>query len=155
MAVEFQCQTFNGSAPDNVVAAKPDPGGNRDRRKYFNRRIVDSVGHDRVLKRVHVTAIDVRKLVVGLALAVEELQHNHSADVFLKKGVDARDGGANPPVGVANLVTENLGRVNDQRQNGEGDRGQLPVHAQHDADNSGKHKQVFKHRDHTGGEHFV
>src|SRR5258708_27109749 len=155
MPAEFQCQTFNGSASDNVVAAKPDHAGNRDRRKNFDRGIVDGVGHDRVLERVHMTTVDVRELVVGFALAVEELQYDHAADVFLKKGVDARNRGANTPVGVADLVAENLGRVNDQRQHRDGDRRQLPVHAQHDADDSGEYEQVFKDRNHAGGEHFV
>ncbi len=64
-------------------------------------------------------------------------------------------GDANAPVGIAHLVAKKLGRHHNERQHGERDQRQLPVHAQHDSQNPQQHEQVFKNRDHAGGEHFV
>ena len=46
------------------------------------------------------------KRLYALRLAIEELQHDHAADVLLQVGIDSGDGGANAPVRVANLVAE-------------------------------------------------
>ena len=45
--------------------------------------------------------------------------------------------------------------ISDQRQHRQRDQRQLPVHAQHDGDDSGQHEHVFEDRHHAGGEHFV
>ena len=115
-----------------VIAAKPDHARDRSRRQNFHHRVVNGVRHDRVFEGFHVDGVHFGKFVEGTLLAVEKLQHHHAADVLLHVGVDAGDGGANAPVRVAHFVAKNLGGEGDQRQDREGDQGQLPVHAQHD-----------------------
>ena len=89
-------------------------------------------------------AVDFRKTIVGFALAIEKLHYHDTADVLLQIGIDARDRDANTAIGVAHLVAEDLGRDHDEGQRGKGDQRQLPVHAQHDADDAGEHEDVFK-----------
>ena len=100
-------------------------------------------------------AIDFRKAGVGLALAIEELQHHHPADVLLQVGVDAGDGDADAAVGIAHPVAENLGGYDDEGQHGKRDQRQLPVHAQHDGQDAEEHEEVFEDGDYAGSEHFV
>ena len=133
-----------GHAANHAIAAEPDDAGNRDGRENFDHRIVDGVRHDRVFERVHVDGIDVGKLVVGTLFAIEKLEHNHAAHMLLQVRIDSGNGHANPPVGIANLVAKNLGGNADQREHGEGDQSQLPVHAQHDGDNAGQHEDVLE-----------
>ncbi len=109
LARELRGDAAYRQAADDVIPAKPDHAGDRDRRQNFDHRVVDGVRHDRVFERVHVDGVHFGKLVEGALLAIEELQHHHAADVLLHVGVDAGDGGANAPVGVAHLVAENLG----------------------------------------------
>ena len=100
-------------------------------------------------------AIDFLEARISLAFAVEKLQHNHAADVFLQIRVDAGDSGANAAIRVTHFVAENLRRHHNQRQHRERDQRQLPVHAQHDAQNSHQHEEVFEDGDHARGKHFV
>ncbi len=134
----------SGGPTNHVVAAEPDDASDCDRRKNFDHRIVNGVRQDRVFERVHVDGVHFGKLVEGAFLAIEELQHDHAAHVLLQVGVDSGDGHANPPIGIADLVAENLGGDADQRQHGKCDQSQLPVHAQHDGDNAGQHEDVFE-----------
>ena len=50
------------------------------------------------------------KRLIGLALAIEELQHDHAADVLLQVRINAGDGDADAAIGIAHPVAENLGR---------------------------------------------
>src|SRR5260221_2712280 len=75
--------------------------------------------------------------------------------MVLQVGVDAGDGNPDAAVGVTNLVTKNLGGVNNERHDRKGDQGQFAVHVQHDGDDSGEDKYILEDRDHSGGEHFV
>ena len=100
-------------------------------------------------------AIDFGEAVVGLALAIEELQHDHAADVLLQVGVDAGDGDADAAVGIAHPVAENLGRHDDEGKHGKSDQRQLPVHAQHHAQDAREHEKIFEDGDHAGSEHLV
>ncbi len=145
----------HGNVPHHAGAAEPDDAGYRDRRENIDHGVVERVGKDRVLVRVHVAAIDFREASVGFALAIEELQHHHAADVLLQVGVDAGDGDANAAIGVAHLVAKNLGRPDDEGQHGKGDQRQLPVHAQHHAEDAGEHEDIFEDGDHAGSEHFI
>ena len=99
--------------------------------------------------------VDVGKLPEGALFAVEKLQHQHARDRFLQVGIDPRNRDADPPVGIAHFVAENLGCGHDERQHGEGDQRQLPVHIQHDRQDEDEHEHILKDRDHAGGEHFV
>ena len=111
--------------------------------------------HDGVFEGVHVGAVDLLEALVGLLLAVEQLQHDDAGDVFLQVGVDLGDGDANAAVAVADLAAEDRGGVEDERQHGEGDQRQPPAHVQHDDENAQQDEDVFEDRDHAGGEHFV
>jgi hypothetical protein len=133
-----------GRAADDVVAAEPDDTSDCDRREDFDHRIVNGVRQDRVFERVHVDGIHFGKLVEGAFFAIEQLQHNHAAHVLLQVCVDSGDGHANPPIGIADPVTEKLSGDADQRHHGKRDQSQLPVHAQHDGDNAGQHEDVFE-----------
>ena len=140
---------------DDLVAAEPDDAGDGDRRQHFDHRVVDRVGQDGVLEGVHVGAVDLLELLVRFLLAVEQLQHNDAGDVLLQVGVDPGDGDANAPVALAHRLAEERGRIEDERQHGEGDQRQPPAHVQHDGENAGQHEDVFEDGDHAGGEHFV
>src|ERR1700728_509982 len=155
LAIEFDRNAVGYDAAHHILATDPDDARNRDRGEKVDDRIVHGVGQDRVFVRVHVAAVDFREALVGFALAVEKLQHDHAADVLLQIRINAGDGGANAAVRIAHLVAENLSRHHDEGQNREGNQRQLPVHAEHDAENSHQHKDVFKDGNHAGGEHFI
>ena len=99
--------------------------------------------------------IDAVKAAVGALLAVEELQHHHPGDVFLKIGIDAGNGCADTAIGVAHRFAKDHRRPEDQRQHGKGDQGEPPVHPQHDQEDSGEHENVIKDRNYAGGKHFI
>ena len=99
--------------------------------------------------------LTVFKILVGALLAVEQLHHAHAADMLLRVGVDAGDGGANAAVGLAHVFAENPRDDQDEGQHGERDQRQPPVHPQHDEDDSREHENIFKNGEHAGGEHFV
>ena len=153
--VEFDRHTFSNDMPQHVLPAEPDDAGNRNRGKEINRWIVDGVGQNRVFVRIHMATVDFRETLIRFALAIEELQHHHAADLLLQIGVDSGDGGANAAVRVAHLVAENFGRNHNQRQHPECNQRQLPVHAQHDGDDSQQHKEIFKNGNHARREHFI
>ena len=88
-------------------------------------------------------------------LAIEQLQHDDAGHVFLQICIDPGDGDANAPVALAHLAAEDRGRVEDERQHGEGDQRQPPVHFQHDDQDAQQHEDVFEDRHHAGGEHLV
>ena len=152
---EIQGDTAHCQAPNNIVPAKPDYGRDGDGRQNFHHRIVDSVGHDRVLERFHVEGIYFRKFVIGALLAVKKLQHDHAAYMLLHVGINASNRSTNAAVGITDLVAKNLSSDRDQRKYRERNERQFPVHAEHDAGDTGEHKNVFKNRHHAGGEHFV
>src|SRR5208337_361495 len=138
-----------------VVASEPDDAGNGGGRQNFDDRVIHGVRHDGIFERVHVDRVHFGKGIVGPLLAVEQLHYHHPADVLLQVRVDAGNGNANPPVGVAHFVAENLGGEGDERQHRKRDQRQLGVHAEHDPDDAGEHEDVLENRNHTGSEHFV
>ncbi len=91
----------------------------------------------------------------GALFAIEKLQHQHPRNRFLQVRIDARDGSANTPVGIAHRVAKDSSRVHDDRKRGEGDQRQLPVRVHHDADNAGQHEHIFKNRNHARRKHFI
>ena len=96
-----------------------------------------------------------RKLFECAAFAIEQLQHHHARDVLLQKGVDAGNRYSDATIRVAHFGAKDHGGPKNQGQHGESDERQLPVHAQHDGQDTGQHKHVFKNRHHPGSEHFV
>src|SRR5208283_1844325 len=113
------------------------------------------VRHDRVLKGVHVRAIDFLEAFVGLLFAIEKLQHDDAGDMLLKKSVDSGDGDANAPVAFSHLSPEDRCGIEDERQHSKGNERQSPAHVQHDGQNSQQNKDVFEDGDHARREHLV
>ena len=99
--------------------------------------------------------VDRFELLVGALLAVEQLHHAHSAHMLLGGGVDAGDGGADAPVGVAHVFAKDAGHRQDERQHGKGDQGQPPVHAQHDDHDQDENENILEDGKDPGGEHLV
>src|SRR6185312_746377 len=146
-----ELQSDRGDRPlvKDSIASEPDDAGNGDVRKNFNDRVIKGVGEDGVLVRLHVAFVDFGKLAEGALFAVEQLQHHHSTYVLLQVRIDARDGNADAPVRVADAITEELGGNGNKREHREGDECKLPVHGEHDGDDSGQHEYIFKNRDHA------
>ena len=140
---------------DHVQPAEPDNAGYCNRRQDFDYRVIERVSEDSVFERFHVAPIHIGELLEGALLSVEQLQNHHAGDMFLQVGIDTRNGYANSAVGVAHLVAENLRGPEDERQHGEGDQRQLPIHAQHDHQDPDQDKNILENRDHAGGKHFV
>src|SRR5215467_9882965 len=153
--VKLQGNSVRYDAVNHVLPAPPDHARNRNRRKQIDHRVVDCVGEDRVLERVHVASINFRKAVVSAAFTVEELQHHHAAHVLLQVSIDAGNRGTNAAVRIAHLVTEDLRRDDNAGKHGERDQRQLPVHAEHDGKNAGQRKEIVKDRDHARREHLI
>ena len=137
-------QAGDAHVPDDFSSAEPDDAGHRDRRQHFDHRVIHRIGQDGVFERLHVRSVDVGEFMESAFLAIEKLQDQHPRDRFLQIRVDAGNGRADAPVGIAHLVAENLGRVHDQRQHGECDQRQLPVRVHHDGDNAGQHEHVLE-----------
>ena len=94
----------------------------------------------------------------GLAVALlapEELHHRHARDVLLQEGVDARHPAPNFAEGGARAAAEPVGHHEEQRDHGEGDQRELPVHGQHHAHDPEQREQVAEDGDHPGGEQLV
>ena len=140
---------------DYCIPAHPDHHCDGNGREDFDHRVIDRVRHDRVLERVHVLLVYLLKPLVGLLLAVEQLQDDDPGDVLLHGSVDLGNRHADAAITVADPVAEDFRTDEDKRKDGEGDQGQLPVHVEHDAENAGEHKNVFEDRDDAGGKHFV
>ena len=100
-------------------------------------------------------AIDGDELVMGARFAIEELHDAHAADVFLGKGVDLGDVGADAAVALADALAEDAGEEQDSRDYGESEQGQRPAHPQHDDDDEEKNEDVFEDSKDAGGEHLV
>src|SRR5205085_1023639 len=103
----------------------------------------------------HIVAITLGKVVHRLALAVEELHHAHARDVFLKEGVEARDGGADAAIGVANIFAKNQRDDQDARQDGKRVESQAAIELEKQSGHHDEEKEVVDHGDHAGGEKVV
>src|SRR5579885_3017213 len=100
--------------------------------------------HNRVLEGVHMDRVYVGKAVVGAFLAIEKLYYHHPAYMLLEIRINARDGGANAPVGITHFVAKHLGGVSDHRQDGESYKRQLPVQTKHNGDDAGENENVLE-----------
>ena len=94
-------------AGERSQAAVPEDRDDRDDAEKFDGWIEERESQDGVLVGLHVHAVEVGELLARLFFVVEELHDAHAADVFLQKGVDARDGRADAAIGVADFVAEN------------------------------------------------
>ena len=142
-------------AREHAESAPPDHQRNRQGGKQFDGGIVERIGEDGVFEGDHVQAVDGLEVVVGAALAVEELHHAHARDVFLGEAVDAGDGGADAAEALAHVVAEDAGDDQDERQHGEGDQRQPPVDAEHDGGHDDQVEEVVHDGQHAGGKHIV
>ena len=121
---------------DSETAA-PDDERDGYRREKVDRGVIERVGEDRVLEGDHVLPVDVFKVLVGALLAVEELHHGHARDVFLGEAVDARNGGADAAIALADVVAEDTGDDQNEGQHGEGEQRQPPTDGEHDDGHDG------------------
>ncbi len=128
----------------HAIPAQPDHQRDGHRAQQLHRRVVERIGQDGVFEGHHVLPVDRFELLVGALLAVEQLHHAHAAYMLLGGGVDAGDGGADAPVGVAHVLAKDAGDHQDQRQHGKGDQRQPPVHAQHDDDDESQNENVLE-----------
>ena len=135
--------------------AQPDHQGDGHGAQQLNRGVIERIGHDGVFEGDHVLPVDGFELLVGALLAVEQLHHAHSAYMLLGGGVDAGDGGADAPVGVAHMFAEDAGDPKDKGQHGKGDQGQPPVHAQHDDHDEDENENILENGKDAGSEHLV
>src|ERR1700678_1327183 len=108
-----------GRQMKDAEAAAPDDESDGNRGKKIDRGIVERVGKDRVFEGDHVLAIDVFKVLEGALFAVEELYNRHAGDVLLREAVDARDGGTDAALTLADVVAEDARDDENERQNGE------------------------------------
>src|ERR1700740_483454 len=75
------------SAGEDANSAGPKNKGDGGEAQKFDRGIKECVGKNGVAPGEHVVAIALFEFVHGFAFAVEELDHAHAGDVFLKEGV--------------------------------------------------------------------
>lgn len=87
--------------------------------------------------------------------AAENLDDRHPHDVFIQVSVDPRQPDTDGPVGLAGAHPEALRGPEDQREDGERDQGQTPVHVEHDDHDADEHEEVAEHRYNPGGDEFV
>ncbi len=59
------------------------------------------------------------KVLIRALFPIEELHHAHAADMLLRVGVDAGDGGAHAAVGLAHMLAEHARDQQDEGQDGE------------------------------------
>ena len=85
-----------------AAAAEPDHKSDGDGAEDVHGGVVERVGQDGVLERVHVPAVHGGEVAEGTGFAIEELHHAHAADMFLGKAIDARDGSG----GLIDSVTD-------------------------------------------------
>ena len=80
---------------------------------------------------VKVGAVEIFEMArVGL-LAREALGHADAGDRLVEKAVDQRQPLAGGAIGLAHVAAKVVGQQDHQRQDGEGNQGQLPVQEQH------------------------
>ncbi len=75
--------------------------------------------------------------------------------MLLGEAVDAADGGADAAVALADVVAEEARDDEDQRQDGEGQKGQPPVDGEHHDGHHGEVEEVVHDGQNARGEHLV
>ena len=140
---------------EDADAAAPDDEGDGGGAEELDDGVVERVSEDGVGPRLLVFGVDQGEVVEGAALAVEELHDGHAGDVLLREGIDTCSGGTLATVAVADVLAEDLGDVEDRRDDRDGEQGEGPAHAQHDDDDEGEDEDVFEDGEDAGGEHLV
>ncbi len=143
------------SAGLHAEAAVAENGGHGDHRKELDHGIEPSVRDYRRLVGMHVFAIHRVEFHRAAALAVEELKHRDTRDVFLQVGVDARDGDADAAVTLAHAAAEDGGRKNYERHGEHHDQREHGAEAEHDEDDEGERQHVADDGDQAGSEQVV
>ena len=140
---------------EDGVATEPDNQRDGGRAEEFDDGIVERVGEDGVGPGLFVLGVDGRVVVEGTLLAVEELHDSHAGDVLLGEGVDAGGGVALAAIAVADVAAEDTGDIQNGWDNGDGQQGERPAHAQHDDDDEGQNEDILEDGEYARGEHFV
>ncbi len=104
---------------------------------------------------VEVVAVDGGEAPVLLPLLSEDLDDGGAGDVLLEERVDAGDGGAHPPVGIAHLDLEQEGDRHEQREDAEDAEGQPVVEQEEEDEDAGQREDVVEDRQDAGSEQLV
>src|SRR5690348_12158186 len=139
----------------NAIASIPENQGDRGIAQELDRRIKERVGQDGVAPRKHVVLIPLGEFILCFCFAVEKLHHAHARDIFLKEGVDARDGGADAAVRAANVFTENQRDDQDSGQDRKRIESQARVDFEKQAGHDHQEEEIVDHGNHTGSEEVV
>src|SRR5262249_4208391 len=122
---------YGGVLAYDLAAAVPDNQRDPDRADDFHRRIEDRVIENCIDIGFPVSAVDAIELVHLSFFAVEELDNGHSGDVLLQEGVYPGDANAHLSEGRPGAQPEPGCENRQQRQYGEGNKGQAPVYPEH------------------------
>ena len=95
------------------------------------------------------------KIIKGLLFPVKQLHNAHPGYVLLAEAVDSADGGAYAAIAFANVIAEEAGDDEDERQDGKSEQGQPPIDSKHEGGHDGEIEKVIDDGQHAGGEHFV
>ena len=142
-------------ARQNADSAVPKRHADSQHADEFHRGIKKRKRQNGVFEGQHVRAIDFGKLCARFFLAIEELDHAHSGDVFLEERIDARNGGANAPVGIAHAAAKHQRDHQNKREHAERGQSQAPVERKHHYHDRGEHEDIAQHGHHAGGEKFI
>ena len=115
------------NARQDTDSAVPERHADSQHADEFHRRIKKRERKNGVFKCQHVRAIDFGKLCARFFLAIEELDHAHPGDVFLEERINARNGGADAPVGVAHAAAKHQSDQQNKRQHAKRGQSQAPV----------------------------
>ena len=124
----------------------PVPGhqADGDGRDDLGNREKEGVVPDRLEPGILVFFVDIPEFGALDAFPPEELHHLHAGEAFLHKGVQVGHLGPHLGKGHLHLLLEDAGGIQDKRQNGKHDQGQLPVEHQHDH-RGGQHLEQVGH----------
>ncbi len=75
--------------------------------------------------------------------------------MFLKIGVDARDGDANPAIALLHASPEDRGSEHDKRHGGQHDEREGDAQVQHGGDNERENQHISKDGDEAGREQII
>src|SRR5258708_777665 len=140
---------------ENPVAAGPIDQGDGCEAEKFDGRIEKSVSENRVAPGEHIVAIALLEFVHGFAFAIEELDHAHAGNVFLKKSVDAGNGLADAAIRVADEFAKNHGDDQDAGKHRKRIEGKTAVDLEEQAGHDHEEKEVVNHGNDAGREEIV
>ena len=142
-------------AVENAVSARPKNQSDGGEAEEFDGRIKKSVGEDGIAPGEHIVTIALLKFIHGLAFAVEELYDAHPGNVFLKEGIDARNGRADAAIGISHVLAEDHRDDQDAGENSESIERQPAVNLEKNTSHDHEQEEIVDHGDDAGSEKIV